>query len=634
MVLMMFRGLLQKFSGGGTAISLLCAALPGLLGASTANALEQKIEQVNDLAYGVALYEFFQENYFDAAVELLVAKELNRVDHHENDADLLLGGLYLSYGLHQDAEEIFRYLVKKGAPDNVKDKTWLAIGRSRYQKGLWEDAIRALEQIGDKADKQTLAESRVLLANLLMLKRQYPEAAQMLETIPRGSEDAKFAQFNMGIALFKGGRQIEGAEYLSEVSMYNSKTLELKALQDKANLALGFALLSQEETEKSRAFFERVRVHGPFSNKALLGLGWTYAMESNFDDALDPWLELRDRKRLDVSSYESLLAVGYALEKLKAYPQALQSYSEALAAFNDEMGRLDMAINDVVSGRLLERLVTQALGDERGLFTEEGLLEDVPEARYIAHIVSEHTFHEAVKNLKDLKLLRKNLEHWAQALPSYQSMLENRRLAYEERIPQLMPDKGLYKFAAYRDEQALYEEEYRRVSQRRDIKSVATEKELLLLKRLDNMKQVLLLNSQRMEPAKFAVYEHKYNTLRGLLEWDISTTFATRLRKVRKGLNELEAVLADTERQKTALQQARKRAPAGFKGHGRQIKSMVSRIARLQKQLDDVYLEQRHHVEKMIVAEFRWLQERIAEYMDQARFAMARLRDAAAQEGG
>ena len=590
---------------------------------------------VQDLAYGESLYYFYQQRYFDAAVNLMVAQELGRLEHQPDEGELLLGGLYLSYGLHQDAEEIFKRLIDRGVSAQIRDQTWLSIGKARYKKGLYEDAVRALEQIGDGLDKDSLVESRLLLANVLMLSGEYQQAAKILNDLPGRSDDTIFARFNLGIALYKGGHEIEGAEILSEVGEVSSDDEEVKALRDKANLAIGYALLAQEETKKARAFFERVRVKGPFSSKALLGLGWTYAMSNQYQEALTPWLELRSRERLDSAGYEALLAVAHALEKLEAYPQAMQSYQEAIKIFNEETFRLDAAIKEVRAGKLLDDLVTQVLGDEHGgLSAENEWLKDVPEVRFIAHIVADHRFHEAVKNLRDLRLLQQNLDKWSETMPIYEHMLQLRQQAYEERLPKLLPDQGIYRVAAFKDERVLYEEEFKRIVREHDIAALATAQERTRLDKLDAIKLTLASAAPTMDKAQFQAYEEKYKRLRGMMEWDISTSYQQRLWNIRKSLNELRRELEKTEQQQQALQLAKQRAPKGFEGFGRQIKFMDKRIGKLKQETQKLYQAQRERVEEIITAEFAWLKDRIAEYLDQAQFSIARLRDMASGEKG
>jgi len=54
--------------------------------------------KVQDLYYGEVLFYFFQDDYFSALTRLMAAQERGRLPHHADDAELLLGGLYLSVG--------------------------------------------------------------------------------------------------------------------------------------------------------------------------------------------------------------------------------------------------------------------------------------------------------------------------------------------------------------------------------------------------------------------------------------------------------------------------------------------------------------------------------------------------------
>ena len=53
---------------------------------------------VKDPHFGEVLYYFFQENYFSALSQLMVAQHFGRVPHHSGEAELLRGGMLLSYG--------------------------------------------------------------------------------------------------------------------------------------------------------------------------------------------------------------------------------------------------------------------------------------------------------------------------------------------------------------------------------------------------------------------------------------------------------------------------------------------------------------------------------------------------------
>ena len=206
--------------------------------------------QVQDLYYGVVLYEFYQQNYFSAAVDLLTAQEQKHLKHHDADGQLLLAGMYLSYGLHTEAEEIFnRLLNEKSAEPEVRDRAWFYLGKIRYQKQLFKEAEVALSRVGDSLDESLQEEFRTLKANLFMAQKKYSEAATALQGLMKdssgtdGEQTENYARFNLGVALIRAGREKEGTDLLRKVAELKSTASDQKALRDRANLALGYSLL-------------------------------------------------------------------------------------------------------------------------------------------------------------------------------------------------------------------------------------------------------------------------------------------------------------------------------------------------------------------------------------------------------
>ncbi len=107
-------------------------------------------------------------------------------------------------------------------------------------------------------------------------------------------------------------RLAEAARYLDRVGTMQTRSQELLSLKDKANLALGFALLQAQRAADAKPILQRIRLEGPYSSKALLGVGWADAGMGEFKRALVPWLALRKRSLLDSAVQESFLTVPYA----------------------------------------------------------------------------------------------------------------------------------------------------------------------------------------------------------------------------------------------------------------------------------------------------------------------------------
>src|SRR3954469_16357714 len=61
--------------------------------------------------YGDALFYFFQDRYFTSVTTLMASQQFERVGRHDDEAEILRGGMLASYGLTKEAGEIFAHLI-------------------------------------------------------------------------------------------------------------------------------------------------------------------------------------------------------------------------------------------------------------------------------------------------------------------------------------------------------------------------------------------------------------------------------------------------------------------------------------------------------------------------------------------
>ena len=198
---------------------------------------------VKDLAYGDVLFYFYQDDYFDSITRLLAARELQRLPNTQGEAELLLGGLYLSLGEHVEAGRIFEGLLDANASERVRNKAWFYLGKVWYQRGYLQESERALRQVSDKIQPRISAERYMLLAQLMLREDRYDDAIAALSGWHGPPDWTAYAQFNLGVALVRKDRLPEAIAHLDQVGLMDTSNEELMALRDKANLALGFALL-------------------------------------------------------------------------------------------------------------------------------------------------------------------------------------------------------------------------------------------------------------------------------------------------------------------------------------------------------------------------------------------------------
>ncbi|MGI9247499.1 MAG: tetratricopeptide repeat protein, partial [Woeseiaceae bacterium] len=214
---------------------------------------------VQDPHYGEALFYFYQEDYFPAIVRLLAAKEKQQLDNHADEAELLLGGMYLSYGHHLEAAAIFERLLADNVAPDIRDRTWFFLAKIWYQRGYPDKSLEALGHIERELPENLHREALMLEAQILIDEGKYDTAIARLRNWEGDTEWASYAKFNVGVALVRSGRVDEAAQLLDGLGQMDSFSNELTALRDKANLALGYALLQDGQASAAKVPLQRVR---------------------------------------------------------------------------------------------------------------------------------------------------------------------------------------------------------------------------------------------------------------------------------------------------------------------------------------------------------------------------------------
>lgn len=392
--------------------------------------------QAQDPYFGETLFELYVGRYFSALTHLMLGREVGLHPLHEHEAAMLLADLYLAHGLHGQADRIYGELINGGrVPVVVAARAELKLARSWYERGYFDAALDALLRIRDTLPQELQEERRVLLALALMRRNRFGEAVAVLSQLRGNSDWATYARYNMGVGLIQIDRRKEGVATLEKVTRVRADTNAMKALRDKANLALGFAFLSSEDPERARSYFREVRLSGPYASRALLGIGWALSAKGKHKQSLAPWLELQERKGFDIALQESLLATGYAFAELQAYEQALAHYQQAITVYDAEIARIGETVATLRSDRPLEQvLFTGAPGATDTLLLEERL-GAVPENRYLVRLYASHDFQEALRAHRSLQSLAQNLECWARVLANEAELSERLQQARAAAAP-------------------------------------------------------------------------------------------------------------------------------------------------------------------------------------------------------
>jgi tetratricopeptide (TPR) repeat protein len=630
---------------------ILAAAAPSALAAPS---VEQEAipglpaVKVQDLHYGDVLFHYFQQDYFDSLVRLAAYRDQGRLAAHARDAELLRAGLYLSLGQHREAREIFeRLLADPATPAEVSTRAWFYLGKLLYASGEYEESDRALRQAAGIVPEDLEAERRLLIAQGLLYRQRYDQAIAELADWQGPRYWLLYGQFNLGVALVRAGQPERGLALLDGVGQIETQWPELMALRDKANLAIGYARLQAGEPAAARFAFERVRLSGPQSSKALLGAGWADAAAKQYQAALLPWQELQGRSLLDAAVQESYLAMPYAYAELGAMAQAVEYYESAIAAYDAERTRIGESIDAIRSGRLVEAAMRSG-GDARGgWFIQLASLPDAPESRYLYHLLAGNEFQEGLKNYRALDAMGRNLSDWSRSLGAFTDMVETRRQAFEQKLPAADMRLATVDVATINGRRDELQAEFESAVRARDVVALATEKEREQLAMLDEVDAELarpaaelsfdeshaIWDGGRWRPAaadQRGDAREKARLARGVLLWKLDAAWKVRKWQTSRALRDLNAAVYDARTRETASGRAREGAPERNAALGARVDQLSPRVAGLAQRVEAAKSAQGQRLADIAVRELEDQRKRLDEYSVQARYALATIYDRAA----
>ena len=610
--------------------------------------------ELRDLYFGEVLYYAYQDLHFDALARLdtelsqyyeLDESELDPFHGHLTQAEFSVGELEMQYRMNQRAGRAIQAVLGEGIDLAIRNQAALALARVFYKKNDPASTLYALELIRDEPEKSRYQEKYSLdvlrgkepetfktdVAYLKALASidtgQFTQAVDILQGL-KGEKTLKgYVSYNLGIALLQSGNEKEGLRVLDELGKMEFSDNGLLALKDKTNLKLAYYYLDKANAKKAKIYFERVRLDGPYSNKALLGAGWVAVAEGQFDRALIPWSILHKRAETNYSVQEVLMAVPYAYGKLNAHGNAANLYSHAMDVFVEEIASLDDSIKTIRKGKFLTALLDEKSSKDKNWVVNLRELPDTPETRYILELMASHDFQESYKNYKDLAELRHHIDKWLEDLRVYEEMIEIRR-AYQEPLLPVVEKKFIKLDARIK----------LRLEQRENL--AAKLKNMLIAPR----PEYLATSTERQALDVIAALEEKIVTnpsqvsrdvqlrvkrLRGFVTWQVRSEYDQRLTDAYNNLISLDEIIEQLKITYNSFIRTRQAATQSYEGYTIPIRQLRTRLFTAQRTLKGVMAKQGRLLETIAINELDLRRKRLEEYQIKARFALAESYDRA-----
>jgi len=593
---------------------------------------------LRDLYFGEALYQAYQGQYFDALERLdaelaqhrhLDEPELDSLQHHIRQADFSVGDFELRYRMHLRAGRAIRAVLEADVDQPVKNEAAFRLARIEFQKGQSEDALHALERIHGTVPEGIKDDIEFLRANVYLALGRPADAVEVLRRL-QGTESLKgFAAYNLGIALLQADHTPDALRQLDKAGQIESREVSTAAIRDKSNMVLGSIMLQSADYGHAQQAFDRVRLEGPYSNRALLSTGWAEVSAHDYEKALVPWGMLIGRDATDAAVQEAKLALPFAYSRLQLYGRAALLYGQALDSFGKELEKVDASVRSIRAGNFLKALVREEIKQDNLWIVRLRTLPDTPETFYLTDLMASNDFQAALQNYLDMEDLRRRLIAWQNGFDAFADLMRLRRANYTPLLPQVD--------ARFRelDSQMRVRVEQRDHLQKRlqDLLTaprpalLATTDERLALERLRQIEKTLG-HSRGGNGALCAEVQR----LQGVLTWRLYTEYPERLTQAHEHLHELSQDVRMLQEQYTAFVRARQAAVHSYAGYDQSISRLRTRVGDARERVDTLLARQGHIIEAVAIDELRTRRERLEAYQVQARYAVADSYDRALKE--
>ncbi len=588
--------------------------------ATTAQAAQPRHEQgVQDLAYGVALYQLFQQHNLAAITEITAAQQRQQLTHQGDDAQLLLGGLYYDFGLPEDSEKIFRQMLNEKKPAPIRNRVWFNLARVQYEKGNFARARELLARIDGDLPSQRRAQQYYMLSNIDVKEKQFDQAQQALKKIDPDFIWRDYARYNLGVARLVSQQD---RHWLEALLQRKTSDDELIALQDSARYILGLSALRNNDMYQALDDFSAIHADSPLSNRALLASGWAWYKKSFPANAIKFWRILQKRNQPDAASLESKIAVADAYEKKGDKSLAIDTYRKAANDYDRFLFDLDVVSEKIRQPEFIASL--NAAANDSPPPKKSAHPGATDSLLYLSDLLSRDDFQQALKNYRQLVEIQHALERWRDKMPLYALMLKERKQLFESRRDQLDSaenERRLQQLKTQRDELA---DQVQRIKNEQDFHALANEDEVDYLDQLEEIKKL----ADKLQPARdVSKARERYRIMSGLLDYRLATEFPARFWKLKRALQLLDRALDQATQSTRSLSRAAEQNARNMIDFDRRIAGQDSAISQQLERVNELLQRQQATIARQAQMVIQQRRDHATALRLSARYSAARLLD-------
>lgn len=589
----------------------------------------ERIKEIRDPRYGVALYHYYQENFFDALSEMSVAQAQGGIQYHGSYPEFLQGSIELSYGMDRQAEQRFGQLLEMEQSSEMYDQVWFYLGKMYYQREALDQAANALSYVGQNLPRRYRNEYYYL--NLLLPNNWSDYKLNLYMKQLKGKDIWRaYSLYNYAMVQFQKEQYSDVILRLSQSLDYVRPSIEGDLLRDRIFVARAYTHLANDDLDLAIQEFKRVSLKTPLAQHAMLGLGWAALKADQPQLALGAWKRLSRQPVAGAAVQESLLGVPYISEKLGAKQRALQGFQQAELRFLSEIKRIDEIKTTLTTEQIYRELVSQRGEVSSHWFHRNKGIDVNPISPYLTTLVAKQGFQALLKDLRDLNALEVTAIKAMKKSNEFNLMLDARTQSQQN--------------IATKVERFSPENRYKRIN--KQYESVIKQ----LSEKIDSTNYIELLdgddrrNHQRLMSAKKKLsalpdgdektaIETKLNRLEGALEWKATQQHPKARWSLFKQRRELEQKREELKNSVSVVDKslAKVSKPDEYNARSEQLNVRTSAAL---KRIRDLKQQIESEIQKRMYKELDAQKERMVYYIAQSRMNVARIMDETFQQQG
>ena len=649
---------LNRMTTGAPAGLTLAGTLAALLHGPVAVG-DELPQRASDPAYGVALYEYYQGNAFEALTRLNVASAEGGIDGHGDHPALVEGGLMLSYGMTHEAGALFRELLDENAAvaPGTRNQAWFYLGKVFY---LEQDSIAARDALERVDDELLQDESDELYHEWLYLRGQLALSGtagtsgetvdELIDSLPESSPWRAYLHYNQAVGMLSEGQTEDAMDALASLDSLLGELPELEpplanemsALRERVKLSIGRLHLSRGDFAGAMASLEQIALDGVFSDQALFDYAVAASREGKAGLALQALNTLQQRPLFTPWLQQVPYARGFLFEQMDRQQQALQAYREAASHYQSLSTRLSDEREQLTEARLIEALRFVREGDSPGqpgsmdaemvrpepgettvLTDAYGRVKVRPGDYSLAGLLATESFQLSLRDLHELYRLRDSLGQWQTQLESFDIMLETRAQQREQRIRETRDALDALNADQWLARQAEYRSAIEDALAREDLRFFMTQEQHELADRLAQVEKTL---SQLPEDESTRKQRETFQRMNAYFNWRIADDYAVNRWAAEKQLRELDRAMEVFVDQRALIEQ--EMASGGEnQALAARVEARQAALQRLQGELDKALSAARTELLTLVDTELQQQSQEVQGYLRATRHAAARLAD-------